>query len=45
MDGDRVENPLDGGAADLTLGDRVVGHALHDLKHMALLAFVFIDRH
>jgi hypothetical protein len=45
MDRDRVENPLDRRSANLTLGDRVVGHPLHDLEYVALFALVLVDRH
>jgi hypothetical protein len=45
MDGDRAEDALDRGSADLTRDDRIVGHRLEDLEVVAVGASVLIDGH
>ena len=45
MHRDGVEHALDRRSAGGALGDRVVGHALHHLEGVALLAAVLVDRH
>jgi hypothetical protein len=45
VDGDRVQHPLAGRAADLAFADGVVGDALQDLERVPVLAAVFVDRH
>jgi hypothetical protein len=42
---DGVEDALDGAPALLTFGHGVVGHLLHDLERVPLLAAVFVERH
>ena len=44
MDGDRVEDPLDRGPANLADVDRVVAHALHDLERVPVGAAILVDR-
>jgi hypothetical protein len=45
VDRDRVEYPLDLGAAHLTFGHGIVADPLHDLELVALLAPVLVDGH
>src|SRR3954454_15301019 len=45
VDGDRVEDPADRRLAGLTRCDRIVGHALHHLELVPVVAAVFVDRH
>ena len=45
VDGGRVEDAHRGGAADLALGERLVGHPLDHVEDVPVLAFVLVDRH
>ena len=45
MDRGRVQNADRRGAALLALGQRLVGHLLHHVEDVAVLAFVLVDRH
>jgi hypothetical protein len=44
MDGDRMEDSIDGRTAHGTAGDRVVAHALDHFEVMTLFAAIFVDR-
>ena len=45
MNGDRVEDPLNGRSVLLADGQRVVCHALHHLERVASLAAILVNRH
>jgi hypothetical protein len=40
-----MEDPLHWGVTGLAGGDGSVGHPLHDLEEMPVVAPVFVDRH
>ena len=45
MDGNRMEDPLDGRRARLATHYRIIRHSLHDLEGVTLLTAVLVDRH